>query len=154
MAGGGGEQGGASPRVTLIGIAPQRRRRLVGWEDGPPSRLFSLISLDPATLSLTLSSKAVSQPLASSRRLGAHLSALPLTPFLEGPSRKACRCPPSPGAWDPLRGPPCPPPPPSFEEQLRLALELSSREQEERERRGQQEEEDLQRILRLSLTEH
>ncbi|KAM7086916.1 ankyrin repeat domain-containing protein 13D isoform 3-T3 [Molossus nigricans] len=43
---------------------------------------------------------------------------------------------------------------PSFEEQLRLALELSSREQEERERRGQQEEEDLQRILRLSLTEH
>ncbi|XP_042532388.1 ankyrin repeat domain-containing protein 13D isoform X1 [Dipodomys spectabilis] len=44
--------------------------------------------------------------------------------------------------------------PPSFEEQLRLALELSSREQEERERRGQQEEEDLQRILQLSLTEH
>lgn len=44
--------------------------------------------------------------------------------------------------------------PPSFEEQLRLALELSSREQEERDRRGQQEEEDLQRILQLSLTEH
>ncbi|KAM8929010.1 ankyrin repeat domain-containing protein 13D isoform 2-T2 [Lycaon pictus] len=44
--------------------------------------------------------------------------------------------------------------PPSFEEQLRLALELSSREQEEQERRGQQEEEDLQRILQLSLTEH
>ncbi|XP_021511873.1 ankyrin repeat domain-containing protein 13D isoform X3 [Meriones unguiculatus] len=44
--------------------------------------------------------------------------------------------------------------PPSFEEQLRLALELSSREQEELERRGQQEEEDLQRILQLSLTEH
>ncbi|XP_023566597.1 ankyrin repeat domain-containing protein 13D isoform X2 [Octodon degus] len=44
--------------------------------------------------------------------------------------------------------------PPSFEEQLRLALELSSREQEEQERRGQQEEEDLQRILELSLTEH
>lgn len=53
----------------------------------------------------------------------------------------------------PQRTPP-PPDPPSFEEQLRLALELSSREQEERERRGQQEEEDLQRILRLSLTEH
>lgn len=49
---------------------------------------------------------------------------------------------------------PLSPTPPSFEEQLRLALELSSREQEERERRGQQEEEDLQRILRLSLTEH
>ncbi|XP_008821099.1 ankyrin repeat domain-containing protein 13D isoform X4 [Nannospalax galili] len=44
--------------------------------------------------------------------------------------------------------------PPSFEEQLRLALELSSKEEEERERRGQQEEEDLQRILKLSLTEH
>uniref|UniRef100_A0A8C2M6Z3 Ankyrin repeat domain 13 family, member D n=1 Tax=Cricetulus griseus TaxID=10029 RepID=A0A8C2M6Z3_CRIGR len=53
----------------------------------------------------------------------------------------------------PQRTPPSPVPP-SFEEQLRLALELSSREQEEQERRGQQEEEDLQRILRLSLTEH
>ncbi|XP_029813216.1 ankyrin repeat domain-containing protein 13D isoform X2 [Suricata suricatta] len=53
----------------------------------------------------------------------------------------------------PHRTPPAPAPP-SFEEQLRLALELSSREQEERERRGQQEEEDLQRTLRLSLTEH
>ncbi|KAF0877438.1 AN13D protein, partial [Crocuta crocuta] len=53
----------------------------------------------------------------------------------------------------PHRTPPGPAPP-SFEEQLRLALELSSREQEERERRGQQEEEDFQRVLRLSLTEH
>uniref|UniRef100_H0X351 Ankyrin repeat domain 13D n=1 Tax=Otolemur garnettii TaxID=30611 RepID=H0X351_OTOGA len=49
---------------------------------------------------------------------------------------------------------PAAPAPPSFEEQLRLALELSSREQEEQARRGQQEEEDLQRILQLSLTEH
>ncbi|XP_045711319.1 ankyrin repeat domain-containing protein 13D isoform X3 [Phyllostomus hastatus] len=57
------------------------------------------------------------------------------------------------GLGSPHRTPPAPAPP-SFEEQLRLALELSSREQEERERRGQQEEEDLQRILRLSLTEH
>ncbi|XP_011797773.1 PREDICTED: ankyrin repeat domain-containing protein 13D isoform X1 [Colobus angolensis palliatus] len=57
------------------------------------------------------------------------------------------------GPGSPPRTPPAPGPP-SFEEQLRLALELSSREQEERERRGQQEEEDLQRILRLSLTEH
>ncbi|KAF6101984.1 ankyrin repeat domain 13D [Phyllostomus discolor] len=57
------------------------------------------------------------------------------------------------GPGSPHRTPPAPAPP-SFEEQLRLALELSSREQEERERRGQQEEEDLQRILRLSLTEH
>ncbi|XP_021540777.1 ankyrin repeat domain-containing protein 13D isoform X1 [Neomonachus schauinslandi] len=51
-------------------------------------------------------------------------------------------------------GTPPAPAPPSFEEQLRLALELSSREHEEQERRGQQEEEDLQRILQLSLTEH
>ncbi|XP_045039241.2 ankyrin repeat domain-containing protein 13D isoform X4 [Desmodus rotundus] len=57
------------------------------------------------------------------------------------------------GPGSPHRTSPAPAPP-SFEEQLRLALELSSREQEERERRGQQEEEDLQRILRLSLTEH
>ncbi|VTJ51130.1 Hypothetical predicted protein [Marmota monax] len=57
------------------------------------------------------------------------------------------------GPGSPQRTPPSPVPP-SFEEQLRLALELSSREQEELERRGQQEEEDLQRILRLSLTEH
>ncbi|XP_037697006.1 ankyrin repeat domain-containing protein 13D isoform X4 [Choloepus didactylus] len=57
------------------------------------------------------------------------------------------------GPGSPHRTPPSPAPP-SFEEQLRLALELSSREQEERERRGQQEEEDFQRILRLSLTEH
>ncbi|XP_057409610.1 ankyrin repeat domain-containing protein 13D isoform X4 [Balaenoptera acutorostrata] len=47
-----------------------------------------------------------------------------------------------------------PPAPPSFEEQLRLALELSSREEEEREQRGRQEEEDFQRVLQLSLTEH
>ncbi|XP_004682632.1 PREDICTED: ankyrin repeat domain-containing protein 13D [Condylura cristata] len=59
------------------------------------------------------------------------------------------------GPGSPQSAPPAPAPAqPSFEEQLRLALELSSREQEEQERRGQQEEEDLQRILRLSLTEH
>jgi len=57
------------------------------------------------------------------------------------------------GPESPHRTPPAPAPP-SFEEQLRLALELSSREHEEQERRGQQEEEDLQRILQLSLTEH
>ncbi|NWS21968.1 AN13B protein, partial [Pachyramphus minor] len=42
---------------------------------------------------------------------------------------------------------------PSYAEQLRLAMALSAREQEEAERRTRQEEEDLQRILRLSLTE-
>lgn len=41
----------------------------------------------------------------------------------------------------------------SFAEQLRLAMALSEREQEERERRRQEEDEELQRILRLSLTE-
>ncbi|XP_023415314.2 ankyrin repeat domain-containing protein 13D isoform X1 [Loxodonta africana] len=66
-------------------------------------------------------------------------------------SLQLCTEPGGPGS--PHRTPPSPAPP-SFEEQLRLALELSSREQEERERRGQQEEEDLQRILQLSLTEH
>ncbi|XP_062051737.1 ankyrin repeat domain-containing protein 13D isoform X2 [Lepus europaeus] len=57
------------------------------------------------------------------------------------------------GPGPPQRTPPAPVPP-SFEEQLRLALELSSREQEERQRQGQQEEDDLQRVLQLSLTEH
>ncbi|NXL77460.1 AN13B protein, partial [Leptocoma aspasia] len=42
---------------------------------------------------------------------------------------------------------------PSYAEQLRLAMALSAREQEEAERRTRQEEEDLQRILQLSLTE-
>ncbi|XP_069471365.1 ankyrin repeat domain-containing protein 13B isoform X2 [Ambystoma mexicanum] len=41
----------------------------------------------------------------------------------------------------------------SYDEQLRLAMELSAKEQEEAERRKQQEEEELQRILRISLTE-
>lgn len=41
----------------------------------------------------------------------------------------------------------------SYEEQLRLAMELSAQEQEERRRRVLQEEEELERILRLSLTE-
>ncbi|KAL8198985.1 UNVERIFIED_CONTAM: Ankyrin repeat domain-containing protein 13B [Gekko kuhli] len=42
---------------------------------------------------------------------------------------------------------------PSYAEQLRLAMELSAKEQEEAERRSRQEEEDFERILRLSLTE-
>ncbi|XP_063061856.1 ankyrin repeat domain-containing protein 13B [Engraulis encrasicolus] len=41
----------------------------------------------------------------------------------------------------------------SYDEQLRLAMELSAREQEEAQRRRQQEDEELQRIIRLSLTE-
>ncbi|XP_015274310.1 PREDICTED: ankyrin repeat domain-containing protein 13D [Gekko japonicus] len=46
-----------------------------------------------------------------------------------------------------------PPPYPSFDEQLRLAMELSSQEQEEWERQRSEEDEELQRILQLSLTE-
>ncbi|XP_054246346.1 ankyrin repeat domain-containing protein 13D isoform X1 [Indicator indicator] len=49
--------------------------------------------------------------------------------------------------------PPAPPGYGSFAEQLRLAMALSEREQEERERRRREEDEELQRILRLSLTE-
>lgn len=41
----------------------------------------------------------------------------------------------------------------SYDEQLRLAMELSAQEQEERRRSARQEEEELERILRLSLTE-
>ncbi|NXH75315.1 AN13D protein, partial [Hydrobates tethys] len=49
--------------------------------------------------------------------------------------------------------PPVPPGYGSFAEQLRLAMALSEREQEERERRRREEDEELQRILRLSLTD-
>uniref|UniRef100_A0A8C5T4E3 Ankyrin repeat domain 13D n=1 Tax=Malurus cyaneus samueli TaxID=2593467 RepID=A0A8C5T4E3_9PASS len=52
-----------------------------------------------------------------------------------------------------LESPPGPPGYGSFAEQLRLAMALSEREQEERERRRREEDEELQRILRLSLTE-
>ncbi|XP_064921678.1 ankyrin repeat domain-containing protein 13D isoform X3 [Columba livia] len=49
--------------------------------------------------------------------------------------------------------PPGPPGYGSFAEQLRLAMALSEREQEEQERRRREEDEELQRILRLSLTD-
>ncbi|NXO61811.1 AN13D protein, partial [Phainopepla nitens] len=57
----------------------------------------------------------------------------------------------TPGAGS--RSPPGPPAYGSFAEQLRLAMALSEREQEELERRRREEDEELQRILRLSLTE-
>ncbi|XP_035281304.1 ankyrin repeat domain-containing protein 13D isoform X2 [Anguilla anguilla] len=41
----------------------------------------------------------------------------------------------------------------SFDEQLRLAMELSCREQDEMDRKRREEEEELERILQLSLTE-
>ncbi|XP_062408088.1 ankyrin repeat domain-containing protein 13B [Sardina pilchardus] len=49
--------------------------------------------------------------------------------------------------------PPCKPPSHSYDEQLRLAMELSARELHEAELRRRQEEEELQRIIQLSLTE-
>ncbi|NXE56262.1 AN13D protein, partial [Casuarius casuarius] len=60
-----------------------------------------------------------------------------------------------PGAAGPPQagGTPAPPGYGSFAEQLRLAMALSEREQEERERRRREEDEELQRILRLSLTD-
>ncbi|XP_071618003.1 ankyrin repeat domain-containing protein 13D [Heliangelus exortis] len=67
--------------------------------------------------------------------------------------------PPTPGpagTTPPGAGAGTPPDPPgygSFAEQLRLAMALSEREQEERERRRREEDEELQRILRLSLTD-
>ncbi|GCC48112.1 hypothetical protein chiPu_0032245 [Chiloscyllium punctatum] len=42
---------------------------------------------------------------------------------------------------------------PSFSEQLRIAMAQSSKEQEDLERRWREEEEELQRILQLSLTD-
>ncbi|NWS73500.1 AN13D protein, partial [Crotophaga sulcirostris] len=69
----------------------------------------------------------------------------------QGPSAAppAAGSPPGAGAGTP----PAPPGPGSFAEQLRLAMALSEREQEERERRRREEDEELQRILRLSLTD-
>ncbi|NWZ30965.1 AN13D protein, partial [Asarcornis scutulata] len=64
---------------------------------------------------------------------------------------------PPPGAGGGGAPPPVPAAPPgyggSFAEQLRLAMALSEQEQEERERRRREEDEELQRILRLSLTD-
>ncbi|KAJ8262510.1 hypothetical protein GJAV_G00167260 [Gymnothorax javanicus] len=45
------------------------------------------------------------------------------------------------------------PPSSSFDEQLRIAMELSCREQEEMDRKRREEEEELERILHLSLTD-
>lgn len=98
-------------RSPSISTTTYHQRRHVRWEDSAPPCLFFLVSQVPATLSLSLSFKAMSQSLASSPSLGAHQSAIPLTPFLQGPSRKACGCPQSPGARDPLIGHPQPWPP-------------------------------------------
>ncbi|XP_057270824.1 ankyrin repeat domain-containing protein 13B isoform X1 [Pezoporus wallicus] len=80
----------------------------------------------------------------------------------QGPPLRPCRPPRTPQHTAAPRPPAAPAPGggrgpsplfPSYAEQLRLAMALSAREQEEAERRTRQEEEDLQRILQLSLTE-
>ncbi|KAF1403324.1 Ankyrin repeat domain-containing protein 13D, partial [Spheniscus magellanicus] len=68
---------------------------------------------------------------------------------LERADSPAAGSPPGAGGGSP----PVPPSYGSFAEQLRLAMALSEREQEERERRQREEDEELQRILRLSLTD-
>lgn len=45
------------------------------------------------------------------------------------------------------------PPSCTYDEQLRIAMEISAREQEEADLRRRQEEEELQRIIQLSLME-
>ncbi|NXL68530.1 AN13D protein, partial [Chordeiles acutipennis] len=65
------------------------------------------------------------------------------------PDPPAASSPPGAGGGSP----PAPQAYGSFAEQLRLAMALSEREQEERERRRREEDEELQRILRLSLTD-
>ncbi|NXI35472.1 AN13D protein, partial [Galbula dea] len=68
-----------------------------------------------------------------------------------GPSTDTLPAETPPGAGG--GSPPGPPGYGSFAEQLRLAMALSEREQEEREQRRREEDEELQRILRLSLTD-
>lgn len=70
----------------------------------------------------------------------------PFFPFPRTPQHK-----PSPA--ESPRGTPTNKPPRSYDEQLRLAMELSAREQEEAELRQRREEEELQRIIQLSLME-
>lgn len=122
-----------------------------GWGGSPA---LSLLSGVPRPSHPVLPSVAVSHPLASSLSFGTHRSALASRALPGRALQESLRTSSEPrGPGSPHRTP-LAPAPPSFEEQLRLALELSSREQEERERRGQQEEDDLQRVLRLSLMEH
>lgn len=123
-------------------------------EETGPCLVSSLGSSGPSLSALicTLHSRGPAlRPLPS---LSAHGSALPSHAWPGRALQESLRMSTEPRGPGSLHQVPPSPAPPSFEEQLRLALELSSREQEERERRGQQEEEDLQRILQLSLTEH
>ncbi|NWS37018.1 AN13B protein, partial [Probosciger aterrimus] len=93
-------------------------------------------------------SKPGTHPLSHEGRRGDRLT---LPPPPRTPQHTAAPRPPSAPAPGGGRGPSTLFP--SYAEQLRLAMALSAREQEEAERRTRQEEEDLQRILQLSLTE-
>lgn len=119
-----------------------------------PCHVSSFRSSRPSLPALMCTLHSRGPALGPLPSLSAHGSALPSYAWPGRALQESLRMSTEPGGpGSPHRTPPTPAPP-SFEEQLRLALELSSREQEERERRGQQEEEDLQRILQLSLTEH
>lgn len=68
----------------------------------------------PASLPLSAPSTAVAQPSVPSPALALTGLLSPLIPGLEGPSRKACGCPQSPGVQAPHTGRPQPRPPPAL----------------------------------------
>lgn len=83
---------------------PARAARGMGRR-GPALSLVSGPRV-PASLSLSSASAATSQPWASSPALALTGLLSPLMPRLEGPSRKACRCPQSLRVRGPLSGRP------------------------------------------------
>lgn len=80
-------------------------------ETGPLALSLSSGFLGPSRPALTLVLGSHDPTLSLLPQLSTHWSALPLTPCLEGPSKKACRCPQSPAAQNPLTGHPHPWPP-------------------------------------------
>uniref|UniRef100_A0A4W5RMD2 Ankyrin repeat domain 13 family, member D n=1 Tax=Hucho hucho TaxID=62062 RepID=A0A4W5RMD2_9TELE len=77
----------------------------------------------------------------------------PAPPLSVSPSHPGAYSPPSYSSVAELRLPGPFPMANSFDEQLRIAMELSCREQEEMDRARQEEEDELERILQLSLLE-
>ncbi|KAL2077853.1 hypothetical protein ACEWY4_027357 [Coilia grayii] len=77
----------------------------------------------------------------------------PVPPELGSPLHPAVNSPPSYSSLSESRAPGAFGIATSFDEQLRIAMELSCREQEELDRKRREEEEELERILQLSLTE-
>lgn len=102
----------ALSKAILISSAAYTRGSMRMGGMGPLALpLFSGSPGFPATVSLSVSSTAMSQPLAFFPSLSTHWSVLPVTPCLKGLSKKACRCPQSPMAQNPLTGHPWPGPP-------------------------------------------